>query len=344
MVTEFERIYGLLVENPVFAAFSDFEQEKFIKEHKTQTYAAGSTILTKGAPSVPITFVLRGTASVYHQAEDGRRAVVKLLRAPVLFGEIETFGSLPALESVDAVDEVEAIHVPAETFIKILRTQPDAMWEQLRTLSRAFAVAAKAEPQVFVQLEHRIANYVLSYTEALTKTLDRPPLSHLQIARALGTSVRSGERISRDWEAREYITRSADGWEILLPEKLRSLAGPLRGSLLYSAHTNIVAMKTGPIYTSLLVQCGDPSLVGREFQLKGTAIVGSQPPSTICLPGAVRGQHCRLTLASGQRYFVEDWSGDGDTRLNGHTFHRKRLRTGDTIEVGPYSLLFCQKS
>jgi CRP/FNR family transcriptional regulator, cyclic AMP receptor protein len=349
-----EGLHVLWRQNPIFAAIDDEAAlEAFITGCAHGRVPPGEVILEAGAASGELYVVLAGTVRIFHRAPDGREAVVKLLRAPSVFAELELLHQLPLLESVSAVDEVLLARAPGAGYIALLHRFPAAMFAHLKHLAAAFCVAVRNEQQVFAPLEDRIANLLLSYADLeggnAAAAKDEPlalacPLSQNDIAQSLGAAHRSVARILSTWQKSRLLEHSASGWTLLDRPALEELAGAIRHSLNYQMGMALTPLASRPSAgrARLEIAAGHPRWVGRAYDVEEEMIIGRQAPARLLLPSdTLSPQHCRVFRAArGGRYWLEDLGSQNGSEVNEKEVKRCVLRDGDRIRVGGFTLDF----
>ena len=337
-------------QNPIFAALDEPDLVAFVEQCPAERVSAATLIVEAGAPAPDLFVLLAGTVRVFHRAPDGREAVVKLLRAPSLFAELETLHELPMLEHVGAVDEVLLTRAPAAEYFALLHRFPAAMFAHLKHLAAAFCVAVRNEQQVFAPLEARIANLLLSYADLES---DGTPddelalgaaLSQNDIAQSLGAARRSVVRILGAWHKAGLVEQSGGHWVLRDRPALETLARSIRHSLNYQIGMPLapLAQRAALAWARLEITRGAPRWVGRSYPVEGEVIIGRQAPARLLLPSdTLSPQHCRVFRAArGGRYWLEDLESLNGTAVNGRPVKRCVLRSGDRIEAGGFELLF----
>lgn len=339
-------------QNPIFAAGGLAACALFGVRYPGVDHQPGALLLEAGAAPEYLHVLLSGTVRIFHRAPDGREAVVKLMRAPAVFGDIEILCGTRMLESVSAVDEVCVARIPSAEYLEFLQRHPAAVMEHLRHLAAAFCVSACNERQVFFPLEPRIANLLLTYAEFYgTRSgegmLIQHPLSQGDISKCLGVVRRSVAEVIGRWRKSGLVARYND--QILLKDvpALQRLAGPLRGGLRYEMGLPLAALggDSAPLPTAgATVRVVSGPLARRDVvvELGRELLVGRLPPSQLCLPDEeISPQHCRIFRgASGGRYWVEDLGSLNGSWVNGRRVKRAVLREGDEIQIGRTRLLF----
>ncbi|MCC6751271.1 MAG: cyclic nucleotide-binding domain-containing protein [Deltaproteobacteria bacterium] len=341
----------LWLQNPIFAAAGAKACAQLAQRCPPLEHGAGRPVVRAGEPADHLHVVLSGTVRVFHRSPDGRELVVKLLRAPVAFGEMELLHHLAFLESVDALDDALIARIPEAVYLEFLLAHPAAMLEQLRAVAGAFCVAARNEQQILAPLDQRIANLLLAYGDLFGRptagggVLITQPLSQEQIAHSLGVVRRSVALILSSWVKAQTIAKQGEHYALLAPERLEKLAAPIRNSLAFRLDMALDRLTPeAPATVRAHVEVTSPAelATGFRYDVRRELLVGRQPPARLLIVDEhISRQHCRVFLGTtGGRYWVEDLESANGTLLNGRPLRRGVLRDGDRIQLGPVELLF----
>jgi CRP-like cAMP-binding protein len=124
--------------------------------------------------------------------------LVKLFRAPALFGEMEVMAERPFLEYVMTLEYSTILQVPSDLFHKLVRSQPRFAQAIAVDLAARLCIATHNERALaFDDVETRLANLLLDYAQffgapegngAIRLTV---PLSQESMARDLAVSRKS---------------------------------------------------------------------------------------------------------------------------------------------------------
>lgn len=335
-------------QNPIFAAVDPEALAELARRCPAETIAPRTLILEAGAPAEQLHVVLSGTVRVFHRSPDGREAVVKLLRAPSVFAEIELFHGISMLENVDAIDQVRLARIAGEEYTELLHRFPPAMFAHLKHLAAAFCVAARNEQQVFARLEQRIANLLLSYADTSGGSegpVELPvELSQGDITRSLGAVRRSVGRIISGWQKSGLLEQRDGRWVLNQPAALEELAAPIRHSLNYQMGMSLSPLEQRDTLARarLEITGGHRRWIGRSYTVENDLIVGRQAPARLLLPSDLLSpQHCRIFRAStGGRFWVEDLDSLNGCQVNDRPVKRSVLKNDDRIQVGGFELIF----
>lgn len=340
-------LLALWMQNPIFAAAGAERARELATRYAPERHEAGTTLLEEGEVADGVHVVLSGTVRIYQQAADGREVLVKLLRAPCLFGDLELLARVPMVKNVAAVDEVRTALVPKQAFIDLLLGCPTAMMAHLEQVAAAFCVAARHQRQVFASVEQRMANLLLSYADFYGQAegddlVISEKLSQQQIALSLGTVRRSVAKVLAEWTAKGLISRRDDRHVIHRMDKLEELATSIRGSLNYQMGMSMEQVALREQLSRGVIEVLSGAETGRQVSIEGDLIVGTQTSCQLVLSDPLLSdRHCRIYRgATGSRFWIEDLDSEDGTRVNRIEIARAVLREDDLIELGSTRLSF----
>jgi CRP-like cAMP-binding protein len=193
--------------------------------------------LSEGEPAVSVFSLEKGAVRVF--ARRGQREVVlKLMRAPALFGEAEALSGLEFGEYVDVIETAEILIVPAEALLAFLLQAPKAAVSMLVDVGRRLAIAARNQKSLmFCAVEERLANYLLDYaawTNDSCCDVERLELTQDEMAAALGVTRRAVAECVGRWQALGVLSRRSAGYLLCDRRRLSSFASPKPLRLSYS--------------------------------------------------------------------------------------------------------------
>lgn len=340
-------------QNPIFSAAGDEACADFARRYPSTRHEPDVVVARVGDSADELRVLLAGTVRIFHETADGRQTMVKLMRAPNVFGDIELLHGLDFLENVAAVDAIRLARIPAADYQAFLDRHPAATKRHLEHVAAAFCVVARNERAALSPLEERLANLLLSYAElfgqldAMADVVFSRPISQPEMAASLGVSVRAVAQILSAWHKRGLLAKKKRQLALRDLEALRRLALPVQGSLRYEMGMCLDHLARGGGEREL---CGaevrivghDDPLAGLIFPIHQELIVGSQVPSQLRLPDArIEGQHCRIFRAtSGGKFWVEDLQSESGTYVAGKRVKRAVLRHGDELWLGQARLEF----
>ncbi len=176
---------------------------------------AGERILGQGEMGKSLYVVLSGEVVVVRDNESGKALQLAKLTAGEYFGEMALIDDKPRSASVDAVGEVELMHIARAGFDELMATEPAITREVLRGMSRRLRAAnALIGDLSDLGAFGRVANLLLERaqsgegSDASACRIDVPP-AHTDIASEVGLDVETVDRIMADLVEGGFICKKS---------------------------------------------------------------------------------------------------------------------------------------
>jgi CRP/FNR family transcriptional regulator, cyclic AMP receptor protein len=126
------------VPDEFLALLDDREREALERRGRTARFVAGDRLLQQGEPGDKVVVLLRGRAKVSYVTREGRELVLRFCGPGELVGELSVIDERPRLSSIDALEPVEALLLPASEFRSLIESERTIAWKLLGMLSRRF--------------------------------------------------------------------------------------------------------------------------------------------------------------------------------------------------------------
>lgn len=229
--------HELLALNPVFAAASVEARQRLIRGSRQRSVGAGEPIIVEGQPAESVYALEEGAVRVFHLSPKGEEVVVKLFRAPAIFGEAEALGGMPHQEHVSALVDSRVLMMPLGAIVRLLRDEPECALRLLVDVSARLAIAAYNEKSLaFHPLTIRLANYLLDFA-AWTNPPGAPELrialTQDEMALAVGGTRRSVAKDMIAWQEEGVLERRGKHYVLRDAEALRRYSDGGRLELTY---------------------------------------------------------------------------------------------------------------
>jgi CRP-like cAMP-binding protein len=122
-----------------FASLLDDPERAALRRHARQVrFPAGVRLLQQGEPGDKVLVIESGRAKVTYVTTGGRELVLRFCGPGELVGELAVLDGGPRLSSIVALEEVEALVIPAGDFRALLLSHPGIAWRLLVMLSKRF--------------------------------------------------------------------------------------------------------------------------------------------------------------------------------------------------------------
>ncbi len=170
-----------------------------------RTYRRGQIVFLEGDPGDSLLVLRTGAVSVYRSAPSGERALLTVVRAPDVLGEVAILDGAARSASAEAIEACTALSVSRAAFLDLVHSQPvllDAVLRSLGTLVRR--LTDQTAEHVFLDLPGRVAKTLVRLAGGATVAPVIIELSQTQLAEMVGGSRQSvnqalGGFASRGW-------------------------------------------------------------------------------------------------------------------------------------------------
>jgi CRP-like cAMP-binding protein len=226
-----------LAHNPIFRPAGAESLQQLVDASSQLSLKQGERILSEGEPAKFLYSLERGAVKVFHRSENGDEVLLKLFRAPAVFGEAEALVGIPHMENVETTEPSELLAMPIRSVLRFLRAEPECAVRMLIDVSARLAIAAYNEKSLaFHPSTVRLANYLVDYLNWTLRDADselRIDLTQDQMASAIGVTRRSVAKDMIDWQEDGILQRQGRGYIVCDIEALRRYADSSRLSLAY---------------------------------------------------------------------------------------------------------------
>ena len=156
---------ALVAAHPLFKVLDQNVLRTIVRASKLVPYRPKRTLLKEGEQPEFVFSLLRGAVRVFHRSGESE-VLLKLFRAPALFGEMEVLAERPFMEYVNTLEPSELLLVPASVFRQVVRTQPAFASALAMDLAARLCISAHNQKALaFCDVETRLANLLLDYAE-----------------------------------------------------------------------------------------------------------------------------------------------------------------------------------
>ncbi len=217
---------------PVFKGVDGAVLERFVNDGTVEVHQAGEVLLQEAEPCRAFFVLVRGSVRVFYRSPAGNEVVVKLFRAPAVFGEMECLTHIPYLETVAALEKSLALAVPRETLLAALHRCPVLTRNLLDDVAARLCIAAQNERALaFNPVEVRLANLLTTYVDFFGLPVAeglkiRIPLTQDDLANGLGVARRSITRALKRWQAEGTLLKQGRHFVVADRRKLEQAADP----------------------------------------------------------------------------------------------------------------------
>lgn len=133
-----EQEVELIRQFPIFSKLQPAMQKLLCFGSERMTYVPGQPLFQAGDIADAAYIVIDGTAEISVPTPGGP-VVINTLGRNAIIGEIAIFGDVPRTATVTAVSRLEILKISKDLFFNVIRENPDAALELIRTLARRLA-------------------------------------------------------------------------------------------------------------------------------------------------------------------------------------------------------------
>jgi len=173
-----------------------------------------------------------GVLKICTQSPDGSERIIGLLSRGSIVGELNLVQEAPAAASVAAVRACDLRYVRKSQFNQYAERHPEAYETLARMLAQRLEDSEKAIAVLtFLRARGRVAHALLTIADSLGEALERDEvlipkmMAQKELAAMAGVARENVNRILRDWEQQNLLTRSLHTYCIKDKRKLQREVG-----------------------------------------------------------------------------------------------------------------------
>jgi CRP/FNR family transcriptional regulator, cyclic AMP receptor protein len=206
------------------------ELEQLAATMRRRSYRRGEVVFHQGDPGESLHVVCQGTLKVVITADNGEEAVLAILGASDVFGEMALLDGGPRSATITALEPVETAVLNRSDFIQLLRRAPATVDGLLSSLARTIRQADEdIGGLMFLDLHGRLARKLLELAETHGQptdgnTLIRVHLTQEELAGMIGATRASVNKILGFFEDRGAIERQGRQIVVCKPDFLKRRA------------------------------------------------------------------------------------------------------------------------
>ena len=215
---------ALLSKHPLFRELGREIHERIAAYATTRHAARGETIFMKGDAGTCLFAVCSGTVEVLVPSAAGKSAVMNLINAGEIFGEIALLDGRPRTADALAFTDCTLMVLERRDFLPLLREQPDIAVKLLEILcARVRRTTEQVEEIMFLDLEGRLAKALLR----LEKSLQAPyriAITQRALSEIVGVSREETNKQLQLWSKDNIVRLERGGIVVLRAAALTQIA------------------------------------------------------------------------------------------------------------------------
>jgi CRP/FNR family cyclic AMP-dependent transcriptional regulator len=218
---------AVLRQHPIFRELEADALDQLWRYAKPTSLKRGATIFSKGDPGSSLYAVISGTVKISVSSPDGRNAILNLISAGEIFGEVAVLDGRERTADATANTNCEILVIDRREFLPFVRSQPVLAMKFIELLCDRLRWTSDQVEQVILQdLPRRLASALLGLTEKrkLEPASRTIAITQQEISEMVGMTRESINKQLRAWAARDWVRLEHGAIVLLNPEPLRGLA------------------------------------------------------------------------------------------------------------------------
>src|SRR5467141_4974303 len=156
---------AVLRKHPMFCDLDPEAFDQLCRYAKHSTLKRGATIVSKGDPGNSLVVVISGTVKISVSSVDGRSAILNLIGAGEIFGEVAVLDGLARTADATANTNCEIYVIDRRDFLPFVRSQPALAMKFIELLCmRLRRTSEQVEQLILKDLPGRLASALLGLT------------------------------------------------------------------------------------------------------------------------------------------------------------------------------------
>jgi CRP/FNR family transcriptional regulator, cyclic AMP receptor protein len=218
---------SVLRKHPIFCDLDPEALDQLCRYAKHATLKRGATIFSKGDPGTSLIAVVSGTVKISISSADGRSAILNLIGAGEIFGEVALLDGLARTADATANTDCEIFVIDRRDFIPFVRSQPALAMKLIELLcARLRWTSDQVEEVILQNLPGRLASALLRLTEKhkLAPGGRTIAITQQEISEMVGMTRESINKQLRVWAARNWVRLEHGAIVVLSAAPLQELA------------------------------------------------------------------------------------------------------------------------
>jgi CRP/FNR family transcriptional regulator, cyclic AMP receptor protein len=226
-VRGFSSKLAVLRKHPIFCDLAPDALDQLCRYAKHSTLKRGATIFSKGDPGNSLYAVISGTVKISISSADGRNAILNLIGAGEIFGEVAVLDGQARTADATANTNCEIFIIDRREFLPFVRSQPVLAMKFIDLLCTRLRWTSDQVEQVILQnLPGRLASALIRLTEKhqLSPGARTIAVTQQEISEMVGMTRESINKQLRVWAARKWVRLEHGAIVVLDAEALQALA------------------------------------------------------------------------------------------------------------------------
>ena len=198
----------VLRNHPIFCDLEPEALDQLCRYAKHSTLKRGGAIFSKGDPGNCLFAVISGTVKISISSADGRSAILNLISAGGIFGEMSVLDGQARSADATANTNCEIFAIDRREFLPFMRSQPALAMKFIELLCTRLRWTSDQVEQIILQnLPGRLAGALIRLTEKdkLAPAGRTIAITQQEISEMVGMTRESINKQLRVWAARNWV-------------------------------------------------------------------------------------------------------------------------------------------
>ena len=217
---------SVLRKHPIFSDLAPDALDQLCRYAQPTTLKRGATLFAKGDPGHSLYAVISGTVKISVSSPDGRNAILNLIGAGEVFGEMSVLDGRERSADATANTNCEILVIDRRDFLPFVHSQPALAMKFIDLLCARLRWTSDQVEQIILQdLPGRLASALLGLTEKrkLENASRTIAITQQEISEMVGMTRESINKQLRAWAARDWLRLEHGAIVVLNAEPLREL-------------------------------------------------------------------------------------------------------------------------
>jgi CRP/FNR family transcriptional regulator, cyclic AMP receptor protein len=217
--------------HPMFGNLPPADIEMLAGYARVERFRKGATIFHKGDSGVGLMAVLAGHVKISVPSAEGKEAVLNIIRAGQVFGEIALLDGQPRTADAVAMVDCDLLVLDRREFVPLLRASPDLALRIMELLcARLRRTSEQVEDVMFLHLEGRLAKALLRLSDdqgEAGKPSMKVAITQRELGQMIGMSRESTNKQLQDWQRQGWVRLIKGGVELVDRSALEAMPGSM---------------------------------------------------------------------------------------------------------------------
>jgi CRP/FNR family transcriptional regulator, cyclic AMP receptor protein len=218
---------SVLHQHPFFCDLEPEALDQLCRYAKHTTLKRGASIFCRGDPGNSLFAVISGTVKISISSPDGRNAILNLIGAGEIFGEMGVLGGAARSADATANTACEIFVIDRRDFLPFVKSQPALSMKFIELLcARVRRTSEQVEQIILQNLPGRLASALIGLTEKrkLEPASHTISITQQEISEMVGMTRESINKQLRAWANRNWVRLEHGAIVVLDVASLREIA------------------------------------------------------------------------------------------------------------------------